>query len=503
MPLLPRIHFFLAGLFFFCTAAAQEQRKVVIRVDAKKTYQTIRNFAASDAWACQFVGNWPQGKKNAIADLLFSMDTLAGGSPKGIGLSMWRYNLGAGSAEQNDSSSIIDEWRRAALTTNTNGDVSKKVVAQNWFLKAAKQRGVKQFLGFFNSPPVQFTINGKAHATAGKSNIGSSKYAAFAGYTVDAIKAVKKSTGIEFNYISPVNEPQWDWSDNKQEGCPYDNQQVSAIVKSLNLAFVKNKISSQILITESGQYNYLLSDGNKPGKGNQVNDFFKSSSTNYIGNLSNVSKTIASHSYFTTSPFDKAMALRSAVKDSVAAIKDLELWQSEYCILGGNEGELDGDKKDLGINAALYVAKVMYEDLVAANVSAWQWWTAISPYDYKDGLIYIDKAKTDGQFSDSKMLWAMGNYSRFVRPGMQRIDVSSSSDNLLVSGYKDVLKGSIVLVFVNAADREVSVAIDNVTTMSSKKIVTYTTSETQKLEKGIAGKTLAIPAKSIVTVLIN
>src|SRR3954471_14371936 len=109
--------FFFVGLLcsFHITQLchAQQSSKISIRFDEKKTYQTIQNFAASDAWACQFVGNWPDAKKNAIADWLFSMDTLTNGNPKGIGLSLWRYNLGAGSAEQQENSGIGDEWRRA------------------------------------------------------------------------------------------------------------------------------------------------------------------------------------------------------------------------------------------------------------------------------------------------------------------------------------------------------------------------------------------------------
>ncbi|MEO7983286.1 MAG: glycoside hydrolase, partial [Bacteroidota bacterium] len=111
------VHFFLGLVTLFCikpgSSAQQSSSKISIRFDEQKTYQIIQNFAASDAWACQFAGNWPAEKKNAIADWLFSMDTLSNGNPKGIGLSLWRYNLGAGSAEQADSSGIKDEWRRA------------------------------------------------------------------------------------------------------------------------------------------------------------------------------------------------------------------------------------------------------------------------------------------------------------------------------------------------------------------------------------------------------
>src|SRR5947208_3635084 len=76
---------------------SQQKQTLDIRIDLGKTYQTIENFGASDAWSCQFTGNWPDHDRNAMADWLFSMDTLANGNPKGIGLSLWRFNIGAGS----------------------------------------------------------------------------------------------------------------------------------------------------------------------------------------------------------------------------------------------------------------------------------------------------------------------------------------------------------------------------------------------------------------------
>src|SRR5882762_4750229 len=86
---------------FFCACPlygiSQQKVAIDIRIDINKTYQVISNFGASDAWSCQFVGNWPGPSKNAIADWLFSMDTLTNGNPKGIGLSLWRFNIGAGS----------------------------------------------------------------------------------------------------------------------------------------------------------------------------------------------------------------------------------------------------------------------------------------------------------------------------------------------------------------------------------------------------------------------
>jgi hypothetical protein len=117
---------------------AQDTGTITVHFDIDATQQTIHNFAASDAWACQFVGNWPDAKKNTMADWLFSLDTLKDGSPRGIGLSMWRYNIGAGSAGQGESSGIRDEWRRAASFEDNDVESTNRIRAQNWFTARCK-----------------------------------------------------------------------------------------------------------------------------------------------------------------------------------------------------------------------------------------------------------------------------------------------------------------------------------------------------------------------------
>ena len=160
---------------------SQHNRSVTATINLHQTVQTIQNFAASDAWACQFTGHWPDNKKEQLADWLFSSDTSASGQPKGIGLSMWRFNIGAGSAEQGDASGIKDEWRRAACFLQPDHTYNwEKQSGQLWFLQAARARGVTRFLGFLNSPPVMFTRNGKAFADKGACNIAPDQYTAVA-----------------------------------------------------------------------------------------------------------------------------------------------------------------------------------------------------------------------------------------------------------------------------------------------------------------------------------
>jgi hypothetical protein len=491
-------------LMLYCVFVKAQDNTVSVNIDLSKKYQHVSNFGASDAWSCQFIGNWPDAKKNKIADLLFSADTLADGSPKGIALSLWRFNIGAGSTQQGPQSGIKDEWRRAESFLNSDGTYNwQKQAGQVWFLKAAKIRGVNQFLGFVNSPPIQFTINGKAFANAGKTNIAPDRYNAFAEYLSSVVKGVEQVSGVKLNYISPVNEPQWDWSDGGQEGSPYNNTEIAGVVKAVNGIFIKNKIGAKLMASEAGSINYLLAANDKPGKDNQVNDFFNPVSTNYIGDLPSVSKTIAGHSYFTTSPKALAIKTRTSLADSVAA-RNIDFWQSEYCILGDNAGEIDGKERDLGIDAALYLASVIHTDLTVANASAWQWWTAISAYNYKDGLIYVDKNKTDGNYYDSKMLWALGNYSRFIRPGAVRVDVKINENAalnkpLLVSAFEN--GRSLVTVFVNQNANDVYVNLNVNGNIDLVKI--YTTSQTNNLKASSIGsvknKSLIIPARSVVT----
>ncbi|MGY4386054.1 O-glycosyl hydrolase [Pedobacter sp. UYP24] len=492
----------ITAALFINSAASGQDKQISLNIDLTKTYQTINNFGASDAWACQFVGNWPDEKKNKIADLLFSNDNFPDGSPKGIGLSMWRFNIGAGSTEQGKESGIRDEWRRAESFLNADGSYNwEKQSGQIWFLKAAKERKVNQFLAFTNSPPVNYTVNGKAFSSNGKVNIAASRYDDFATFLVKVISGVEKISKIKFNYLSPVNEPQWDWSDGTQEGSPYLNTEIAGVTGAINRAFVSEKVKTKLIIAEAGSVEYLIRDGDKHGTGSQINDFFKPGGQNYVGNLPSVAHTITGHSYFSTSPTELSTRARKAIAEGISKIPGLNYWQSEYCILGDNAGEIKGRGRDLGIDAALYLATVIHTDLTVANATAWQWWTALSPYNYKDGLIYLDKNKVEGNFYASKMLWALGNYSRFIKPGAVRIDVKASGtqskNQVLASAFKKGKSISIVLINPNAEDLTADIHIIGGKMKLVSANLTSSTSDL-KLEE-IPKDKIVIPHRSILT----
>jgi len=490
------------ALFFYGETALAQVAVAKIEIDPAITFQTIEGFGASDAWTCQFAGLWPAEKRDKMADLLFSTQTTKTGQPVGIGLNMWRFSIGGGSAAQGKASDIGDEWRRQYAFLQPDGSYDWNAMpGQTWFLKAAKTRGVKQFIGFVNSPNVLFTKNGKAYSTDGNCNLNFDKLPDFSADMVATIKGLKKTTGIELDYLSPANEPQWKWNEHNQEGCPYNNTELAQLYKGINDAFAKNQIKTKIQIGEAGQLDYLYDNGNA-AKGNQVYQFFNASSPNYVGNLSNIDQSISAHIYFTTSPEQKLINTRKKTAEAVAQIKGLRYWMSEYCVLG--DDVLKGEKRDLGMVTALFIARLIHHDLVLSNATSWQWWLAVSAGDYKDGLVYIDKNKTDGQVYDSKMLWALGNYSRFVKAGSKRVGVSITNGKekqIYISAYLD--NSNLVTVAVNTSEQDIDLDLE-VKGSKPNVVQTYVTSAAYNLspyKQYKSNQGIRVPAKSITTIV--
>lgn len=130
---------------------------------------------------------------------------------------------------------------------------------------------------------------------------------------------------------------------------------------------------------------------------------------------------------------------------------------SEYCVMVGSEGQ-GGVKRDLTMTTALEVARIIHLDLTRAGVSAWQWWLAFSSSDYKDGLIFSDWQKPGDPETiyPARLLWALGNYSRFVRPGMRRVEVVNARDDIhsfLASAYKGEKERRVAAVYINMSNQ--------------------------------------------------
>ena len=494
-----------------------------LQVNLAATHQTIHSFGASDAWSTKFVGNWTDlAKKNQIADYLFSMDVDASGNPKGIGLSLWRFNIGAGSYEQGDSSGIADDYRREECFQNPDGSYNwTKESGNQWFLNAAKQRGVKYLLGFACSPPVYMTINGKACGTGtAQFNLAPANFKNYADFLV-AVCQHFQSTGTPLDYVSPVNEPQWNWgASNNQEGTAASNTDIANLAKVLGPDLQAAGVNTHIVTGEAGQITFL-NTATADNRGDQINQWFNPSDSNYIGGILNVDNTISYHSYFTTCPDNTLVQDRQAVATAaISTNASLNLWMTEFGVLSSICGTLNGYPRNTNIDYGLYVAKVIHNDLAVAGASSWQWWLGVNPYNYSDGLVYInapngamdpEQSKTDGLVSDSKQLWCLGNFSRFVRPGMVRVDAVlggntdpvNAAGGIMVSAYTDPVAKTVVIVLINTGTASSTLSLAGVN-LTSSNITAYTTSASQNLQKStMAANNIQLEPRSVTTLMAN
>jgi O-glycosyl hydrolase len=472
---------------------------LTVTIDTSDTRQTIVGFGASDCWSIQHLGSWPLAKREAVADLLFESGLDPNMNPRGIALSMWRFNIGAGSSRQNH---ITRPGRRA--DTFFNEDFSgydwTRLPSQRWFLHAAQRRGVELFTAFVNSPPINMTKNGRAFcdSSSGTTNLAPGQEDAFSRYLVDILEHFQNEEGIVFSWISPFNEPQWDWDSGTQEGCRYGIADIKKVVDALTAEMAR--VDAKIETPESGDIRDLFEYGSQ----RYLDMLFDSGQPTYVG--ASVAPSISSHSYFTDSPDAGLVGHRESLRAALDRYPGVEYSMTEYCPLGDY-----GPGRDLGIDPALYVARVVHFDLTVAEASSWQWWLAVSSYDYKDGLIYMSCRPDNCSHFESKLLWGLGNFSRFVRPGMVRVALnrsdgataSDTTDGLMVSSYYDAGTRVVASVLVNWSSQSTTVKLD-IQGPAVSCLIPYVTSSTSDLSAHAAlsaDDTVEIPARSIVTLV--
>jgi hypothetical protein len=156
---------------------------------------------------------------------------------------------------------------------------------------------------------------------------------------------------------------------------------------------------------------------------------------------------------------------------------------------------------------------LIHADLALSGASAWQWWLAVSAGDYEDGLLYTDWHRPGDPESifASKTFWALGNFSRFIRPGFVRVELTGDHhafDSLLGSAYLDPKTGRLVLVYINLAleQQNVTWALKKGRFALPQQFVPWETSAAEDL-KAHPPINLAngyeIPPRSIVTFVEN
>lgn len=488
-------------------------------IDASRQYQTIHHFGSSDAWTMEFVGKyWSNDVKAKASKQLFSQQFDANGNPEGIGLSGWRFNVGTGSADQGDDSKI-DMAKRTECFMNADGTWDwTRQAGQRYFMEQAKNYGCENFIFFSNSAPIFMTKNGYAHADgSGQCNLATDKMPAFADFLVTTAGHFIKE-GYNVSLISPVNEPQYDWGGG-QEGSPWENIDISNLARALDTSIKGHGISSKILIPEAGQYDRMW--GGSGRACNQLSQLFNSKVPNtYIGDLESLAPYAAGHSYWTYTSNYSLKDARMKVRDAAENV-GMTMMQTEFSFL---EVPQQGTGFPSGscnyMDYAIYMAKVIHSDLVYGNMAAWNYWTTMAQEQYSQlNRFYLMRMRPKGgdygsileggTIDDNKNLWALGNYSFFLRPGYKRLNLTGGDEmnNVLASAWIAPDSTKLVVVYINTASvrRYSSIKVNNLDygVTDIKKYVTYSASNLGLSTTETTMNRVLLPARSVSTVVIT
>ncbi|MBQ8160498.1 MAG: xylanase [Clostridia bacterium] len=454
-----------------------------ISLDPARQFQTIESFGTSGCWWSQYAGLWDMpfedsgmSVRDQIAVWLFDRE-------QGIGLTGYRFNLGAGSADSRKGT-YQDEYRRTRNFEVAPGEYDfGRDPGATWFLERAAELGVREVVLFCNSPLERLTISGTAQMTKGskKTNIRPENYGPWAQYCLDVAEHFL-SLGIPVRYLSPINEPQWDWLEGNQEGCHFEPKQAADVYLAFLNELERRPALASVELSgpEGGEW------GGNTGK--YVDALLKNA------RLSRHMSAIDCHSYWSSTKDKESFASWMQRRYPGRALR-----MSEWCEM------VNGP--DVGMSSALELARTLSEDLSILNVVSWSSWVAVAPGDYHDGLMYASE-DADGQVSLTalKRLWAFGNYARYIRPGYVKIDTQGPKDLCAVSflGEEDG-KQKLIVVLVNQKLSSQDVTLSGIPAAMHADFLSETSADMDLLETPLSGaqRDFTLPPRSVITLVFS
>lgn len=497
---------FSLSVFIACGSSSEYPDNFLV-IDESKEYQSVTGFGASAAWWAQTV---PQGSQSATS-LATSLYT-----DEGIGLSIYRYNIGGGSWDydayndhgagdfvvfpeyRNTQSAFIaenyDESKSAKenFANPANYDFSRDANALEFMKLCAVQEGstVERIILFANSPHYLLTASGKTNGEEKyQSNLPEENYEAYCEYLIKYLDYVVNGLGLTVESVSAINEPQhaWGGDDSSQEGCHYEPEELAAFydvfsryLKEFNTA---NGTNVKMDVFESGNYDVYKS------KGRVMEYIYAMSKYDYFEDID----TISVHSYGSPTSVEARESFVYMLNNLYGDKLSVEM--SEICYM---EAGLDE-----GMTSALWLSEVMNKDFCNLGAKSWSWWMATSCDDYNDGIVSWMWGSEDGEVVPTKRYWVMGNYSKFVDTGDKRIEgyVANAEKGIFATVFKKT-DGRIIVVLTNTGEEKVAINLpEGYTSLSA-----WETSDNKDLEKvydGICGKTYEAPAGSVTTLVLS
>lgn len=461
-------------------------KSITIEIDEDTTYQTVNGFGASAAWWAQNAGDSEYAED--IAKALYSKD--------GLGLTIYRYNVGGGEADNpharvtgsraTESFYVFNE-----ATGEYEYDFTRDAAAQKMLDLCLSYGCIDTVVLFANSPHYSMTASGSACGSYSDytNNLPAENYEAYADYFI-TITEYFIDKGVPVKYISPINEPQWSWGGEwvGQEGCHYEKEDAVALLEVFAKKLKASGLDVELMGPESGEI------------GETTEWYFDAVYNNE--SISEVLGSLAYHSYWSD---DNSWGKLCFGETVMAKYSDISVDMTEWCELPCNHHINDFD-------GALLMAKVISQDLSLSNANSWSAWVGVNNYAigedgemYSDGLLVADDDCTE--LYTAARYSALAHFSKYITKGSTRI---YSNPSRLIGGSAIVLsdyqtcafrtpEGKTVLIIVNNGD-DVNIATNKLG--GTMKVITSTADE--QLKTVYSGNTklfVESPANSITTTI--
>lgn len=442
-----------------------------ITVFPEQQYQQIEGWGTSLAWWANVVGGWDDAARNAVADALFD-------PVDGIGMNVVRYNIGGVTPSQTCSmanwypGAIVESFQTADGVWDWTKDAN-----QRWMLDAAQDRGAGSVQAFANSAPSWMTANGCSGGNSTSGNLQPANYQKYVDYLVRVVQHFQQSWGTTFDTVEPFNEPAQSWPGTRQEGMGMTTSAQNDIVKKLDTALAAAGSPTGVAANDDVTYD------------NAYNAYMAFDAT-----------ARAAIDTFTTHAYGGSNRL--GIDENIRIRDGKDVWMSEW----------GGPDRGSEIGAAMSLSRQVLADMQGFHPSAWVLWQSLSggnpnlPTD-NWGLLHGDITPTSDQtFTKPTRYYAMGNYSKFVRPG----SVMIGDDNANTFSAYDTATDTVTIVRTNPTTAAVTNRIDlSGFTSTGATVERHRTSATEDLahlsDLAVTGKSFVDtnPAQSITTYVVH
>lgn len=328
-----------------------------------------------------------------------------------------------------------------------------------WHAQGAAKRGALM-VAFWNSPPWWMTISGCSSGTAGGTpNLRAGLEDRFAQHMVAVMEHYRDAWGVDFDRVSPINEPESDWwrEGGGQDGCVVGAKQAAAIIAALERRRVEAGLKAAVQAPEAafaGSLGYL---------------------DEILGDAEAYAATadLTCHQYIADFHGLRRWPTRGRLHGK-------GVWMSEW-----------GDWTSRGLDLAMSYARKISEAHRTMQAEAWCMWEPGFLVEVKEGR------------AEPNLGWyGVAQFSRFARPGMRCFEVTDTLCR--TTGYLDEETRRLVLVTVNDREEAARLRYDLSAFEGIGEVRAWRTSETERLspvavEGTEGGLRLEVPGRSITT----